>query len=135
MRMRFGVIGAGKIGKLRIATIEAHPSLDLVAVYDQSREAVEKAVAGTQARPCTDLQQFLDSGLDAVVVATPAHVHRELCVAAFAAGLHVLCEKPLSNSVEGAAENRRGRPESGPHSRGRFQSALLPDDKIRAEGR
>jgi predicted dehydrogenase len=112
--MRFGVIGAGKIGGLRIATIKAHPSLDLVSVYDQSKEAVERAIAGTNAKPCTDLKAFLDSRLDAVVVATPPHVHRELCVAAFAAGLHVLCEKPLANSVEGAAAivaaaNKAGR--------------------------
>jgi predicted dehydrogenase len=102
MRMRLGVIGAGKIGGLRIATIKAHPSVDLAAVYDRSKEAVEKAVAGTSARPCTDLQAILDSGLDAVVVATPPHFHEELCLAAFAAGLHVLCEKPLANTVEGA---------------------------------
>jgi predicted dehydrogenase len=103
MGMRFGVIGAGKIGQLRMATIKAHPSLDLVAVFDQSKDAVERAVAGTSAKPCMDLRAFLDSGLDAVVVATPAFVHQDLCVAAFEAGAHVLCEKPLSNTVEGAA--------------------------------
>ena len=87
MRMRFGVIGAGKIGRLRIATIKANPSVDLVSVYDQSKEAVERAIAGSNAKHCTDLETFLDSGLDAVVVATPPHVHRELCLAAFATGL------------------------------------------------
>lgn len=112
--MRFGVIGAGKIGRLRIATITAHSSLNLVSVYDQSKDAVESAIAGTAAKPCTDLKAFLDSGLDAVVVSTPAYVHRELCVAAFDAGLHVLVEKPLANSVEGAeaivaAAKRAGR--------------------------
>jgi predicted dehydrogenase len=103
MRIRFGVIGAGKIGGLRIATIKANPSTELAAVLDRSKEAVERAVAGTSAKPCTNLQEFLDSGLDAVVVATPAFVHEELCIAAFEAGLHVLCEKPLSNTVEGSA--------------------------------
>jgi predicted dehydrogenase len=101
--MRFGVIGAGKIGQLRIATIKAHPSLNLVAVFDQSEEAVERAVVGTSAKAFTDFEAFLDSGLDAVVVATPAFVHRELCIAAFEAGAHVLCEKPLANTVAGAA--------------------------------
>ena len=71
--MRFGVIGAGKIGRLRIATIKAHRSLDLVAVYDQSKEAAESAVAGTGAKACPDRTTLLDSGLDAVIVvdATP----------------------------------------------------------------
>ena len=103
MRIRFGVIGAGKIGSLRIATIKANPSAELVAVFDQSKAAAERAVAGTGAKACTDLKEFLDSGLDAVVVATPCHLHEELCLAAFAAGTHVLCEKPLSNTVEGSA--------------------------------
>ncbi len=101
--MRFGVIGAGKIGKLRIATIKADPSLELVAVNDQSQAAAERAVAGTGARVCPDAMTLLDSGLDAVIVSTPHHAHRDLCVAAFERGIHVLCEKPLSNTVEGAA--------------------------------
>ena len=103
MGVRFGVIGAGKIGSLRIATIKANPSAELAAVFDHSNAAVEKAVAGTIAKPCTDLQEFLNSNLDAVVVATPCHFHEELCLAAFAAGAHVLCEKPLANTVEASA--------------------------------
>ena len=102
MGVRFGVIGAGKIGQLRTATIKANPASDLVAVYDRSQEAVERAVAGTHAKACSSVKELLDSGLDAVVVSTPAFVHQELCEAAFDAGLHVLCEKPLSNTVEGA---------------------------------
>ena len=101
--MRFGVIGTGKIGKLRIATIKAHQSLELVAVYDQSKAVAERAVAGTAAKVYPDAMTLLDSGLDAVIVSTPHHAHRDLCVAAFERGIHVLCEKPLSNTVEGAA--------------------------------
>ena len=37
-----------------------------------------------------------------MIVSTPPHLHEEACVAAFKAGAHVLCEKPLSNSVAGA---------------------------------
>ncbi len=39
--------------------------------------------------------------MDAVIVSTPPNLHEEACVAAFAKGAHVLCEKPLSNTVEG----------------------------------
>jgi predicted dehydrogenase len=102
--MRFGVIGPGKIGKLRIETIKANPATELAAVYDQSKAVAESAAAGTGATVYSDVAALLDSGLDAVVVSTPHHAHRDLCVAAFERGLHVLCEKPLSNTVEGAAE-------------------------------
>jgi predicted dehydrogenase len=103
MSMRFGVIGAGKIGAIRIATIKAHPELELAAVYDRSQAVAERAAAGTGAKVCPDVPTLLDCGLDAVVVSTPHFVHRELCVAAFERGLHVLCEKPLAHTVEDAA--------------------------------
>ena len=57
MGVRFGVIGAGKIGQLRIGTIKANPASDLVAVYDRSTEAVERAVAGTQAKACSSVSE------------------------------------------------------------------------------
>jgi len=101
--MRFGVIGAGKIGAIRIETIKAHPELELAAVYDRSKEVAERAAAGTGAKVCSDVAALLDCGLDAVIVSTPHFVHRDLCVAAFERGLHVLCEKPLAHTVEDAA--------------------------------
>jgi predicted dehydrogenase len=42
--------------------------------------------------------------LDAVVIATPDDTHRDLVIAAFDAGLHVLCEKPLAYSVNQGVE-------------------------------
>src|SRR5215472_11522769 len=44
----------------------------------------------------TDVTQAItDPAVDAVVVLTPANTHLEIAAAAFAAGKHVLCEKPL----------------------------------------
>lgn len=100
--MRFGVVGAGKIGSLRIRTVIDHPSLELGAVLDISEQAAARAVKGTAARPCTNLSDFLDSDLDAVIVSTPLHLHEDACIGAFEKGAHVLCEKPLANSVESA---------------------------------
>lgn len=99
--MRIGIVGAGKIGKLRIASVVADPTAELAAVLDVNAAAAEAAVAGTTARAFTELEAFLDAGLDAVIVSTPPHLHEQFCVPAFAKGLHVLCEKPLSNTVEG----------------------------------
>ncbi len=100
--MKIGIIGAGKIGALRIATIHKDPNTELAAVFDMNAQTAQAAVAGSQAVACTDLNSFLDQDMDAVIVSTPPHLHEDLCVAAFAKGMHVLCEKPLSNTVEGA---------------------------------
>jgi len=101
MTIRVGVVGAGTIGSLRIRSVGQDPGTELAAVLDVSREAADRAVAGSGARAFTELDAFLDSGLDAVIVSTPPHLHEEACVGAFARGCHVLCEKPLSNTVEG----------------------------------
>jgi predicted dehydrogenase len=41
-----------------------------------------------------------DAQVEAVMIATPVQLHEEMAIAALNAGKHVLCEKPLSNSVE-----------------------------------
>lgn len=100
--MRVGVIGAGKVGSLRIQTVKNNPHTELAAVFDVSTPLAEKFTAGTGARAASSLEAFLDTPMDAVIVSTPPHLHEEAAVAAFARGLHVFCEKPLSNTVEGA---------------------------------
>lgn len=99
--MRIGVVGAGVIGQLRACSIREHPQTTLAAVMDVSQEAADRAAAGSGAATGTNLEQFLDTDMDAVIVSSPPHVHEEACVGAFERGRHVLCEKPLSNSLEG----------------------------------
>lgn len=99
--MRIGIIGAaGKIGQMRVQTVQENPSTTLAAVMDLS---AEKAAALAKGAPVfTDLDRFLDVPLDAVIISTPAHVREPLCLAAFARGLHVLSEKPLHHTVDGS---------------------------------
>lgn len=99
--MKIGVIGAaGKIGRLRVRTVLDNPGTTLVAVMDLDRDKAQAVAPGVPA--VTELEAFLDREMDAVVISTPAHVREPLCLAAFARGLDVLTEKPLSNTVEGA---------------------------------
>ena len=100
--MKIGVVGAGVIGQLRAQTIRENGDTELVAVVDPVGEAAERAVAGSGAKVFTDVRSLLDlPQLDAVIVSSPLPAHDEAVLAAFAAGKHVLCEKPLGNTVEG----------------------------------
>lgn len=99
--MRIGVVGAGVIGRVRIRSIRENPSTELAAVVDISKDAAAAAAAGTSANVFTKLTDFLDSEMDAVIVSTPPHLHEEAAVGALERGRHVLCEKPMSNTVEG----------------------------------
>ncbi|MCV2873287.1 Gfo/Idh/MocA family oxidoreductase [Defluviimonas sp. WL0050] len=110
--MRIGVIGAaGKIGQMRVATILAEKHTELVAVMDVTEEKARAHAHGAQV--FTDLDSFLGVPMDAVVISTPAHVREPICLAAFKAGLHVLTEKPLSNTVEGARRIHAAAREAG----------------------
>ncbi len=98
--MRIGIVGAGKIGQLRARSIKEHGTTELRAVLDVSAESARKAVARTQALPLTNPEEFFGTAMDAVIISTPVHTHEELCLKAFHNNFHVLCEKPLSNTVE-----------------------------------
>ena len=113
--LRCGVIGLGMMGKTHAAVLRRHPWFELTAVVSTNpptRIAVEKQ--GT----CLfdTAEQMIGSGkVDLVVIATPHWQHAGLTVAALKAGLHVVCEKPLTvtmsqaDEVLTAAEGSKGR--------------------------
>ena len=99
--MKLGVIGAGTIGQLRAQSIKTNSDTELIGVADPAPASAEKAVAGSGARAVSDWRALLDlPGLDAVIVSSPIQFHEEAVLAAFTAGKHVLCEKPLAGTVE-----------------------------------
>lgn len=100
--MRFGVIGAGKIGQLRSRSLREDPNCELVAVLDIDSALATNAAKGTSARVCSRDEEFFSVAMDAVIVSSPIHLHEQHCLVAFAAGCHVLVEKPMSNSVDSA---------------------------------
>lgn len=102
MTIKVGVIGAGTVGALRAQSVKEDSATKLAAVLDISQDAADKAVAGSAAKTFSELPAFLESGLEAIIVSTPPHLHEEACVGAFQRGCHVFCEKPLSNTVDGA---------------------------------
>jgi predicted dehydrogenase len=100
--MRIGLIGCGTHGKWAIlpAMREASMAANLVAVSDLK----EANFDGTNvpAGSCyTDYRQMLrNEKLDLVYIATVADSHEAIALDCFKAGLHVICEKPLSISTE-----------------------------------
>ena len=101
--MRFGVIGAGLIGRLRAQAIAKIPGARLTAVTDVNEAGARDFAATHGARVVLTLAQLVAADdIDAVIVCTPPQFHEQAVLAALAAGKHVLCEKPLANSLEAA---------------------------------
>ncbi len=100
-RLGWGIAGFGWVARDYVApAIRASANGRLLAVHDPSAAALAQAgdVPGH-----ASLDAFLATpGLRAVYVATPNHAHRPLVEAAAAAGLAVLCEKPMATTLADA---------------------------------
>jgi predicted dehydrogenase len=95
--VRFGIIGIGNMGKGHIGSVSKIPGAKLTAVCDMNSGVVEKAATENGVKGFTDSAEMLSSGeVDAVIIATPHYMHTDLTIAAFEAGIHVLCEKPIA---------------------------------------
>jgi predicted dehydrogenase len=112
--VRLGVIGVGAISQLaHLPVLSKMRGAQLVALCDNDG-AKARALADRFDVPdaFTDIEELLEyDELDAVVVATPNHLHEAHVLSALAAKVHVLCERPLALTSRGveriiAAANR-----------------------------
>jgi predicted dehydrogenase len=99
-----GVIGCGPWGREILQTLARLPNAPVTAVCDNYEVFLRRGKeAAPQAEGFTDYRQLLaKKEVQAVIVATPTHQHREIVEAALAAGKHVYCEAPLATTVEDA---------------------------------
>jgi predicted dehydrogenase len=102
--VRIGVVGAGAIAQLtHLPVLSKMRGAKLVALADNDRPKA-RALADRFDIPdvFTDIGDLLElEELDAVVIATPNHLHEPHVLSAIAAGLDVLCERPLALTAKG----------------------------------
>jgi predicted dehydrogenase len=104
-KLRIGVIGLG-MGSSHVIGYRQHPQAEVVALadVDSERLAQRGEEFGITALYTDPMKMLKDEKLDVVSVATPNKFHKPLTLAAFKAGCHVLCEKPMAmNAREGQA--------------------------------
>jgi predicted dehydrogenase len=103
---RIVVVGLGSIGRRHARLLQARPDLT-VEFCEPSRDILALAARELgQARVHPSYQSALASRPDAVVLATPHALHATQTLAALEHGIHVLCEKPMSDSLESARTMR-----------------------------
>lgn len=103
-KIKWGVIGSGGIAKRRtIPEGIAHSEYArLVSVYDPDQEINTMVAREFDAIATAGILELLESGIDAVYIASPANMHFQQVVECAKAKKHVFCEKPLGLNVEEA---------------------------------
>jgi predicted dehydrogenase len=101
--LRVALVGCGIISEAHIRAYEKHKERARITVccdVDEAK-AVQRAAQVGGARVVTDFNEVLnDPEVDAVELCTPHHLHAEAAIAAARSGKHIMCQKPLANTLE-----------------------------------
>jgi predicted dehydrogenase len=103
MALRIAVIGVGHLGKHHARILASLPGVELVAVVDTNRARAEEIAASHGTQALFDARH-LDGRVDAVTVAVPTAIHRDIALPFLDAGIAALVEKPLARSLAEADE-------------------------------
>jgi myo-inositol 2-dehydrogenase/D-chiro-inositol 1-dehydrogenase len=93
--MRFGIIGAGRIGKIHAGNVAARKDCEVRMIADADRGAADALAAATGGK-VAEIEAILGSNeIDAVAICAPTDMHADLIEKAAKAKKAVFCEKPV----------------------------------------
>ena len=95
------IVGAGGISRTHSGALMRIPGANIVGVVDPNEERAEALARAAGASTYKNLEDCVDRA-DVVYILTPPSTHRELALTAISAGKHVVCEKPISISLDDA---------------------------------
>ncbi|MNW37827.1 putative oxidoreductase YcjS [compost metagenome] len=105
--VRIGIIGAGGIASLHARAYKQIKNVKIVAIADTNYEKAQHLINQLNISSATaynNYQNLLDKYLDAVSICTPNASHHTIAIDALNAGKHVLVEKPMALTLDGAIE-------------------------------
>ncbi len=95
-QLKIGIVGYGKMGKIREQSIIDSDEAKLVAVYEVSN----KQNSSKNIIHCKSYTELLEADVDAIIVSAYARFAADYTIRALKAGKHVFCEKPPSTNSE-----------------------------------
>ena len=105
IKIKFGIAGLGRIGKIHLDNLLRMDEVEVVAVADPIATELEMARKKGIELATTSYETIINSKtLDAVVICTPTDSHADYVEIAAKAGIHVFCEKPLDLNLNRIVE-------------------------------
>jgi UDP-N-acetylglucosamine 3-dehydrogenase len=102
--LRVGVVGVGVMGSNHARVFVGLPGTELVGVADPDRKQAEFVARTLGCAAVTNVEELLDREVDAITIAAPTHLHRDIALTCIARGVHVMVEKPIASSVDEGRE-------------------------------
>ncbi len=102
-KVRTAVIGVGYLGRFHAQKYDSADAAELVAVVDADRATRERVAGETGCRPVADFRELFGQ-VDAVSIATPTPLHHAIAMGCLEHGIHVLVEKPITETLAEARE-------------------------------
>jgi UDP-N-acetylglucosamine 3-dehydrogenase len=102
--LRVGVVGVGVMGSNHARVFAGLSGTDLVGVADPDRKQAEFVARTLGCDATAGVEELLERQVDAITVAAPTHLHRDIALKCIARGVHVMVEKPIASSVEEGRE-------------------------------
>lgn len=125
--LRAAVVGCGSISPNHLEAYRSTLGVEVVTVCDVDPErARTRAAAYGVPHAVTRVEDVLDLGVDLLSVCTPHPVHEEVVLAAAAAGVHVLCEKPVAVDLAAGVRMVAACRDAGVRLGGVFQRRFWP---------
>lgn len=113
-KLRFAIIGCGRIASKHAESIAALPEASLAAVCDIVPERAQAFAGKYGAEPFTSYEEMLNrADIDIVTIATSSDLHAPIGIAAAQAGKHVMVEKPMAMTLKSADELIRACKDAG----------------------
>jgi predicted dehydrogenase len=102
--LRAGVIGTGAMGLNHARIYSEMPDVKLVGIADTDKDKCLAAGLRFNCEVYTDFRKLLEQHLDAVSIVVPTSMHREVALYTAAAGINMLVEKPIADTIASARE-------------------------------
>jgi predicted dehydrogenase len=98
--LRIGVVGVGVMGSNHARVLAEMPGVKLVGIADPDGARCDLVAERLGCAVFKDVQALLNAGVDAVTIAAPTHLHRDIALDCTARGVHIMVEKPIAPTVE-----------------------------------